>query len=79
MRVILLGAGASKAYGESPTGVRMPIACDFFDTFDKLEISANPWVLQDGVLEFIRREYNVDPYQYLRSGIDIEDFHSDIE
>ncbi|HHF3200075.1 TPA: hypothetical protein ACPJ13_000096 [Vibrio alginolyticus] len=79
MRVILLGAGASKAYSESPTGVRMPIACDFFDTFDKLEISENPWVLQDGVIEFIRREYNVDPYQYLRSGIDIEDFHSDIE
>jgi hypothetical protein len=79
MRVILLGAGASKAYSESPTGVRMPVACDFFDTFDKLDISNNSWVLQDGVLEFIKREYGADPYQYLRSGIDIEDFHSDIE
>ncbi|CAK1918064.1 MULTISPECIES: SIR2 family protein [Vibrio] len=79
MRVILLGAGASKAYSDSPTGVRMPIACDFFDTFDKLKISENPWALQDGVLGFIQRVYDKEPYQYLRSGIDIEDFHSDIE
>lgn len=79
MRVILLGAGASKAYSESPTGVRMPIAKDFFDTFDKLDIAENPWVLQDGVLDYIMREYKKDPYMYLRSGIDIEDFHSDIE
>ena len=57
----------------------MPIAKDFFDTFDKLDIAENPWVLQDGVLDYIMREYNKDPYTYLRSGIDIEDFHSDIE
>ena len=39
MRAILLGAGASKSYDQSPTGQRMPIARDFFDTFDKLDLS----------------------------------------
>lgn len=39
MRTFIIGAGASKAYSESPTNCRMPIANDFFQTFNKLNIS----------------------------------------
>ena len=35
MNVVLLGAGASKAYSNSPTGRKMPIAKDFFQTLNK--------------------------------------------
>ena len=79
MIVVLLGAGASKAYGDSPSGVRMPIAIDFFDTFEKLSISKNPWALRDALYEYIRSTKNVDPHTYLNSGIDIERLHSEIE
>lgn len=79
MKLFILGAGASKAYSQSKTGVRMPIACDFFDTFDKLKISENPWVLQGDIGRYIIEKYKTDPYTYLRSGIDIEDFHSTVE
>lgn len=57
----------------------MPIACDFFDTFDKLDISQNLWVLQGQINLYVMEKYGVDPYTYFRSGIDIEDFHSSIE
>ena len=79
MKLFILGAGASKAYGQSKTGVRMPIACDFFDTFDKLEISSNLWVLQGQINLYAMEKYGIDPYVYFRSGVDIEDFHSSIE
>ncbi|MEB3047685.1 hypothetical protein [Rhizobium mulingense] len=79
MRVFLLGAGASKSYGQSPSGQRMPIARDFFQTFDKLEISANPWVLQEGLLGYLLHNGVRDPHAYLRTGVDIEALHSKIE
>jgi hypothetical protein len=79
MKLFILGAGASKAYEQSKTKVRMPIACDFFDTFDQLEISKSLWVLQGQINLYALEKYNVDSYSYFRSGIDIEDFHSSIE
>ncbi|WED25455.1 SIR2 family protein [Vibrio sp. DW001] len=79
MKLFILGAGASKAYGDSKTGIRMPIACDFFETYDKLDIPNNLWVLQGQIHLYIMNKYGIDPYTYLRKGIDIEDFHSSIE
>lgn len=79
MKLFILGAGASKAYSESKTKVTMPIACDFFDTFDKLEISNNLWILQGQIHLYIMEKYKTEPNAYLRSGINIEDFHSSIE
>ncbi|MFC4172467.1 hypothetical protein ACFOYU_10385 [Microvirga sp. GCM10011540] len=79
MKVFLLGAGASKSYGGSPTGQRMPIAHDFFQTFDRLDISANPWVLQEGLLGYLLEKGVPDPGEHLRSGLDIEALHSEIE
>jgi hypothetical protein len=79
VKLFILGAGASKAYEQSKTGIRMPIACDFFDTFDKLDISRNLWVLQGHINLYAMQKYGVNPEKYFRSGIDIEDFHSSIE
>lgn len=79
MNLLLLGAGASKAYSQSPTGVRMPIARDFFSTFDKLEISSNPWVLIDGLLDFITRVKGENPIDFLRKNVDIEELYTEVE
>ena len=78
MRVFVLGAGASKAYDQSPSGQRMPVARDFFETFLKLKASESPWVLLGGVMAYLMETREVhDLYEYLRSGLDIEDLHSD--
>lgn len=80
MKAFLLGAGASKAYDASPSGQRMPIARDFFQTFLGLSASENPWVLLGGVLAYLQQHRGIeDLYGYLQSGIDIEDLHSEIE
>src|SRR5690606_31589988 len=79
MNLLLLGAGASKAYSESPSGVRMPIARDFFSTFKQLEISANPWVLIDGFLDFIIEVKGENPIEFLSKNIDIEELYTEIE
>lgn len=79
MRVLLLGAGASKSYGASPTGQRMPIAHDFFPIFYKLAIAENPWVLRTGLNNYLMSERNIrNPDEYLNKGIDIEEIHSEI-
>jgi len=62
----------------SPTGQRMPLARDFFETFEALEIARNPWVLQEGLFTYLSLFLGVDPVRYLRSGIDIEELHSEI-
>jgi hypothetical protein len=79
MRVILLGAGASKSYGASPTGQRMPIAKDFFPTFFELDAAANPWVLRDVLIYYLQIEKGIkDTDAYLSAGVDIEEIHSEI-
>lgn len=80
MRALILGAGASKGYADSPTGERMPIARDFFDIFDRLDLSANPWVLIGSIIGYVEDWMGAESaYDYLRSGVDIEDLHSRIE
>jgi hypothetical protein len=79
VKFLLLGAGASKAYSESPTGVRMPIAKDFFSTFSRLEISNNPWVLIDGLMDFIVRVKGENPAEFFSRDVDIEELYTEIE
>jgi hypothetical protein len=62
MRAIVLGAGASKAYDQSASGVRMPLARDFFATFNKMAIAANPWVLWGKTINFLRETRGIDNY-----------------
>ena len=57
----------------------MPIANDFFQTFESLEISNNPWVLREAVIHYLHHDKKINnPIAYLRSGIDIEELHSEI-
>ncbi len=79
VRVVVLGAGASKSYAQSPTGQRMPVSRDFFQAFAALPIYDNPWVLREALMGYIQREKCTDAEAYLRSGIDIEELHSGIQ
>lgn len=78
-KLILLGAGASKSYSKSKTGIRMPIANDFFDTFRKLEISANPWVLIGHIINYVVEYRNIKLEQFENFNEDIEILHSEIQ
>jgi len=80
MKVILLGAGASKAYSESASQVRMPIANDFFQTFRKLDIAENTWVLIGNILNYLKTYHHITSFEsFDRYNIDIEQIHSEIE
>ena len=76
-RAIILGAGASKSYNKSKTGVKMPVALDFFETFRKLEISENPWVLIGHLINYISDRDKVDALQFLNFSEDIYHFNRD--
>jgi hypothetical protein len=78
-KVIILGAGASKSYSESKSKVRMPIAKDFFETFRKLKISENPWVLIGHIITYIAERNNADVLDFLNFSEDIEILHSEIQ
>ena len=79
MNVLLLGAGASKSYDESLTKVRMPIAKDFFKTFNKLAISKNPWVLIGNILNYLRDFHGMPRQEFIEYNQDIEILHSEVE
>jgi len=78
-KLILLGAGASKSYSKSKTGIRMPIAIDFFETFRKLEISANPWVLIGHLINYVVEYRNISLENFENFNEDIEILHSEIQ
>lgn len=79
MKVIILGAGASKSYQDSLTKVRMPIATDFFSTFNRLEISKNTWVLIGYILNYLERFHSLNCIDFKHYNEDIEKLHSEIE
>lgn len=79
MNVIILGAGASKSYSESPTGQRMPIANDFFKTFRNLDIASNPWVLIGNIINYVAVNRNKETLDFLNFNEDIEILHSEIK
>jgi len=79
MDVFLLGAGASKAYDHSPTGCRMPLAKEVFATFEKLDISGNPWVLIGDIINYARDKKHIPIGSVFKRNYDIEAFHSEVE
>ena len=79
MRAIVLGAGASKSYSASSTGCRMPIARDFFPTFNQLSISSNPWVIVGAVINQAKEFYEIEPIDFVKADFDIEEFHSQVD
>jgi hypothetical protein len=79
MNVLLLGAGASKSYSDSPTGERMPIANDFFNVFTKLAISENPFVIIGAIVNYIEKKKKIPIAEYFNGKNNIEEFHSEVE
>src|SRR6266478_1423188 len=79
MKVYLLGAGASRAYDQSPTGQRMPLARDVFDIFPRLKTSSNPWVLIGAIVEHVSRSRGVKYENFSCFNDDIEEFYSEVQ
>ena len=77
--VYVLGAGASRSYEDSPTGRKMPLSRDLFETYQNLAISENQWVSIGAILNYGRDEMNIDILSFFKTGIDIEEFHSEVE
>jgi hypothetical protein len=78
MNVVLLGAGASKAYDQSKTRQKMPIAKDFFSTFFKLDISEKPDVLIGDLVNYLRDNKKLAASDFMNYSENIEDIHSEI-
>lgn len=79
MKAYLLGAGASRAYELSPTGQRMPLARDVFETFSKLDISSNQWVLIGDIINHVSESRNIPPEAFGTFNGDIEEIFSEAE
>lgn len=78
-RIVIVGAGVSKGYEDSPTGIRMPVANDFFSTFNNLGVSANPYVRVGHVINHFAATRHKSPLEFAFFNEDIEVFHSEIE
>ncbi len=79
MKAYLLGAGASKSYDESPTGLRMPLARDLFQVFSKLAIHTNPWVLTGAIMNYVSSSHGIPPQDFSDFADDIEELHSEVQ
>ena len=79
MNVVVLGAGASKAYAASKTGCRMPMARDFFKTYEELDIAADSRVLIDKILLFGKEHLGLEFAEMFEANLDIEELHTRIE
>lgn len=79
MKAYLLGAGASRSYELSPTGQRMPLARDVFETFSKLKISSNQWVLIGDIVNRVSESRSIPPEEFGTFNEDIEEFFSQAE
>jgi len=75
MRVYLLGAGASFPYSLSPTGVNPPLAANFFDTYDKLQLSYH--VKVGHVINYVNDKKQSGNWN--NSTANIEDFLTEID
>ena len=64
MNAYLLGAGASKSYEASKTNERLPLANDFFNTFNKLDISSNGWVLVGDIINYVKTNRNITVLEF---------------
>lgn len=79
MKIYLLGAGASRGYDESPTGLRMPLARDLFQVFSKLAINSNPWVLTGAIINYVSSSRGIPPQDFSGFADDIEELHSEVQ
>lgn len=79
LRVIVLGAGASCSYSESPTGLRPPLARELISTYKKLDISENIFVLIGNIINYVRDTRGILPVDFLYWNEDLEKFFSEVD
>ena len=75
MNVLMLGAGASKAYTQSKTKIKMPIAKDFFQTYNRLDISEKPDVLVGDIINYLKKYHKMTALDFIDYSEDIENIH----
>ena len=78
MDVYILGAEASKSYNKSKTGVRMPLAKDFFKTYNSLKISEDLNVIITYILSYLQKYRDMDYKSINNFNEDIETFLTEI-
>lgn len=78
-KVFILGAGASKSYEGSKTGVQPPLAHELFKTFYDLEISGDLDVRIGDIVNYVRDTRGVMPKDFGGWNENIEDFLTEIE
>jgi len=78
-RVIVLGAGASCSYIESPTGYCPPLAREILPTYHKLSISENRYVLVGHLINYVRNTRDIPPEEFASWDEDLETFFSEID
>lgn len=79
-RVIVLGAGASCSYSESPTGLRPPLAKEIISAYKKLDISENRLVLIGDIVNYVRDNRGIAPIDFYSNWEeDLEKFFTEID
>ena len=78
MDVYIFGAGASKSYDKSKTRTKMPLARDFFKTYNSLKISEDLNVIITHVLSYLKEYRNMDYIEFNEFNEDIEVFLSEV-
>ena len=57
----------------------MPLAREVFATFEKLDVSAHPWVLIGNIINYARDKKHIPITEVFKKNYDIEAFHSEVE
>ena len=78
-RVVVLGAGASCSYSDSPTKLRPPLANELISTYFKLDISVNPYVRVGDIINYVRETRGIGPNEFATWKEDIERFLTEID
>ena len=80
MNLFVIGAGCSKAYGESLSKQRMPVAKDFFNTFNQLDnLNTSRWVLVGNMVNALNMLKGTTPLDPFKNEYDIEEIHTMFE
>lgn len=78
-RAIILGAGASCSYKDSPTKLRSPLAREIMPTYYKLDISENRYVLVGHIINYVRDTRGIDPIDFGSWDEDPEAFLTEVD
>jgi len=78
-RAVVLGAGASCSYADSPTGQRPPLANQIIPSYFGLDISENRLVLVGNIVNYVRDTKGIPPEEFSSWRNDIERFLTEID